>query len=55
MLDETPITSARETNFHRKNSHNIKSKNGTRSKEGDNHVYFVVSHHFYFEPSCNEN
>ena len=53
MLDETPITSARETNFHRKNSHNIKSKNGTRSKEGDNHVYFVVSHHFYFEPSCN--
>ena len=29
----------------------ISSKNGTRGKEGDNHVYFGVSHHFYFEPS----
>ena len=44
MLDETPITSARETNFHRKNSHNIKSKNGTRSKEGDNHVILTPLH-----------
>ena len=37
--------SAREANFHRKNSPN-KSQNGTRGKEGDNHVYFCVSHHF---------
>ena len=48
-------TSTREATSHRKNSPNIKSQNGTRGKEGDNHVYFGVSHHFYFEPSCSYN
>ena len=43
-----------EANSHGKNSP-YKSQNGTRRKEGDNQVYLGVSHHFYFEPSCNYN
>ena len=47
-------TSVMEANSHGKNSP-YKSQNGTRRKEGDNQVYLGVSHHFYFEPSCNYN